>query len=71
MTPTDNSRLFQPFHNPTHHDATAPNPTPVITGPPSKPLRGFEPRTYALRKHRSTAELKWRPFSSKVETLGA
>ena len=25
-----------------------------------KPLQGFEPWTYALRKHRSTAELKWR-----------
>ena len=34
------------------------------TGPSTllkrKPLQGFEPWTYALRKHRSTAELKWR-----------
>jgi hypothetical protein len=35
----------------------------------AKPLRGFEPRTYALRKHRSTAELKWR-FHPDSPTLG-
>ena len=29
-----------------------------------EPLPGFEPGTYALRKHRSTAELKWLDCSS-------
>ena len=32
---------------------------PVVALLISKPLQGFEPWTYALRKHRSAAELKW------------
>ncbi len=32
----------------------------TVLAPAGKPPRGFEPRTYALRKHCSTTELRWR-----------
>ena len=35
-----------------------------------KPSLGFEPRTYALRKHCSTAELRWRRYVTRVYNNG-
>ena len=43
--------------------AAVPYPNPDASGP-KEPPPGFEPGTYALRKHRSTAELRWRFYES-------